>query len=98
METVFPITALQKNTNAVREQACQGLVRITENGRARYVFCAEEVFARTIAEACEDAVFEARMMDAIARGIDDLDKGRYVTTFEEVVAQAGLRCATNERA
>lgn len=54
----------------------EGAVRITEQGVGAYVFCSE------------GAAFEARLMDAVGRGVADIGAGRYVTSVEEAFARA----------
>ena len=48
---VYPASALVKKQPEVKAAARERVVRITEHGRAAYVFASEEVFRREVAEA-----------------------------------------------
>ena len=78
LSPIFPISALQKRQREVKEAAKDDVVRITENGSGAYVFCTEVVFKRALAEAAEEAAYEARMEAAILRGRADIAAGRFV--------------------
>jgi len=39
----------------------------------------------------EEAAYEARLMDAVGRGIADIEAGRYVTSIEEAFKEADKR-------
>ena len=43
---------------------------------------------RRIAEEREDAAFEARLTEAVGRGVADIEAGRYVTSVGEAFARA----------
>jgi hypothetical protein len=79
---IYPITALQKNSKEIRERAEKDIVHITENGSSAYVFCSENVLAERIKREREDAAFEARMGEAIGRGLVDIDTGSFYGTIE----------------
>ena len=78
MSPIFPISALQKKQRDVKEAAKDGIVRITENGVGAYVFCTEAAFKQALADAAEEAAYEARMEAAILRGRADIAEGRFV--------------------
>lgn len=88
MEPIFSMTTLQRNPSQVKEAARDSLVRITEQGAAAYVFCSEEAFERRIAAEREDAAFEARLVEAVGRGISDIESGRFFTSAKEAFAHA----------
>lgn len=95
-DAVFPVSALQKNQREVREAARRKMLRITENGSSAYVFCSEEVLARTIDQAVEDALYERECLEAIERGEEDIAAGRSVTgadAFKAAVANRRKRVA-----
>ena len=83
MEPIYSMTTLQRNPSEVKRAAKDSLVRITEQGAAAYVFCTEEKFEERIAQERADAAYEARVMDAVGRGIADIEAGRYVTSVDE---------------
>ena len=88
MEPIYSMTTLQKNPSEVKKQAKHDLVRITEQGGAGYIFCSEEAFEKRIAKEREEAAYEARLMDAVGRGITDIEAGRYVTSIDEAFENA----------
>lgn len=96
MEPLFSMTTLQRNPSAVKESAQRELVRVTEQGGAGYVFASEDVFERFIARERADAAYEARLMEAVGRGIADIDAGRFTTDVDEAFSRASAlrgRCA-----
>lgn len=88
MEPIFSMTTLQRNPSAVKKEAQESLVRITEQGGQGYIFCSEEAFEARLQREREDAAYEARLLDSVGRGIADIENGRYVTSIEEAFAQA----------
>ncbi len=82
-EAIYPISALAKNPKEVKDAAANGLVRITEQGRGAYIFGTEAEFARAIAEAKEEAVYEERLREAILAGRADKQAGRIHTDHAE---------------
>ncbi|MCH3967136.1 MAG: hypothetical protein PHR15_02000 [Atopobiaceae bacterium] len=82
MEAIFPVSALSKDSAAVREEARKGLVRITENGHGAYVLCSEEVLDEYVQRKAEQLAFEERVNEGIARGLADVEAGR-VYSMEE---------------
>ena len=88
MEPIYSMTTLQRNPSQVKAAARDSVVRITEQGAGAYVFCSEEAFERRIAAEREDAAFEARLTEAVGRGIADIEAGRFTTSVEEAFARA----------
>ena len=88
MEPIFSMTTLQRNPSEVKGAAREGIVRITEQGSSAYVFCSEEAFEEYVAREREDAAYEARLLDAVGRGVADIDAGRYITSVDEAFARA----------
>ena len=84
-------SALQKKQREVKEAAQTDVVRITENGIGAYVFCSESVFKQALAEAAEEAAYEARMEAAILRGRADIAAGRYIEGTDAVRAEIEKR-------
>ena len=82
------MTTLQRNPSVVKQAAHEDVVRVTEQGAPAYVFCSEEVFEERIARERADAAYEALMLDAVGRGIADIEAGRYYTSVEEAFARA----------
>lgn len=79
LESIYSSTALATRQREVKEAAKKNIVRITENGNGAYIFCSEEVFAREIAKAAEEARYEAELDMATSRGRADIEAGRYTT-------------------
>ena len=88
MEPIFSMTALQRNTSEVKEAARKGIVRITEQGGAGFVFASEEAFERRIAAEREDAAYEARLLEAVGRGVADIGAGRFTDSVDDAFAKA----------
>lgn len=84
------MTTLQRNPSQVKDAAKNSVVRITEQGVGAYVFCSEEAFDKRIAQEREDAAFEARLAEAVGRGVADIEAGRYVTSVDETLSRAAL--------
>lgn len=93
MEPIYPITALQKKTAEVKAAAQEDVVRITENGAGAYIFATEEVYEQKIQEAVEEAVYIARIADAIERGRADIAAGRYIEGSDAAWAEIERRAA-----
>jgi transcriptional/translational regulatory protein YebC/TACO1 len=88
MEPIYSMTALQRNTSEVKEAARKGIVRITEQGSAGFIFASEEAFERRIAAEREDAACEARLLDAVGRGAADIGAGRYTQSLDKAFDKA----------
>lgn len=88
MEPIFSMTTLQRSPNEVKSAARDELVRITEQGGGAYIFCSEEAYAARIQKEREDAAYEARLLEAVGRGIADIEAGRYTTSVDAAFARA----------
>ena len=88
MEPIYSMTMLQRNPNTVKAKAKTELVRITEQGGDPYIFCSEAALEERIRKEREDAAYEARLLDAVGRGVADIREGRYVTAIDEAFANA----------
>lgn len=88
MEPIYSMTALQRNTSEVKEAARKDVVRITEQGGAGFIFASEDAFERRIAAEREDAAYEARLLEAVGRGVADIEAGRYTTSIDDAFARA----------
>lgn len=91
MEKIFPSTALIKDQPEVKHHAKEDLVRITEHGKAAYVFCSEEVYERRLSEAAEKALEEYKMEQIIERGREAYLDGRYVIGAEKARVEVAKR-------
>ena len=67
---VYPASALVKKQPEVKAAAREKMVRITEHGRAAYVFASEEVFRREVAEAVAEYGI-VRFLDCISAAASD---------------------------
>ena len=76
MEAIFPISALQKDAAAVRQEAERDLVRLTVDGRGKYVFATEDVLEDYVQRRIEDALFEQRLIEQLERSMDNIEAGR----------------------
>lgn len=92
MEPIYSMTALQRNTAQVKKAARSTIVRITEQGGPGFVFTSEEAFERRLADEREDAAYEARLLDAVGRGMADIESSRFSTSIDDAFEKAaGLR-------
>lgn len=90
---VYPASALVKKQPEVKAVAREKMVRITEHGRAAYVFASEEVFRREVDEAVAEALEAIEMREVILRGREDYAAGRFVTGIEAARAEVARRRA-----
>ena len=88
MEPIHTMTTLQRSPGKVKEDARRGLVRITEQGGENYVFCSESAFDEYVARQREDAAYEARLIDAVGRGLADIEAGRFTESIDDAFARA----------
>jgi PHD/YefM family antitoxin component YafN of YafNO toxin-antitoxin module len=95
MEAIYPITSLQKNVQEVRESAKSNIVHITENGKAAYIFCSEEVLDELISKERDDAAYESYLLAAVREGAEDIEAGRFVTSRGEMFSEAAKRRANH---
>ena len=86
MPAIYPSTALKNEQRAIKAIADKEIVYITENGRGKYLFMSQEVYDREIAEAVEEALYEARMAEALRASRADFEAGRYYSSREELKA------------
>lgn len=91
MEPIYPLTSLAKDTKEVKEQAQKNVVRITENGKAAFIFTSEKMFEERIRAERKDAAYEAYLMHAVGQGVRDIEEGRFAVSREEVFAEAAKR-------
>ncbi len=90
---VYPASALVKKQPEVKAAAREKMVRITEHGRAAFVFASEDVFRREVDEAVAEALEAIEMREVIKRGREDFAAGRYVTGIEAARAEVARRRA-----
>ncbi len=88
MERIYSMTTLQRNPTTVKESARENLVRVTEQGGTGYVFASDEVFERIIAKERADAAYEARLTEAVGRGIADIDASRFANSIDDAFSKA----------
>lgn len=93
MEAIFPVTALQKQQGEVKKAAREGIVRITEKGRAAFIFCSDKVFEEKLQQVAEEAAYEARMMALVERGRQDIAAGRIYEGTESAFTEIEKRAA-----
>ena len=86
MLAIYPSTALKNEQRAIKAIADKEIVYITENGRGKYLFMSQEVYDREIAEAVEEALYGARMAEALRASRADYEAGRYYGSREELKA------------
>ena len=84
MPAIYPSTALKNEQRAIKAIADNEVVYITENGRGKYLFMSQEVHDREIAEAVEEALYEARMAQALRASRADYEAGRFYVSREEL--------------
>lgn len=88
---VYPASALVKKQPEVKAAARERIVRITEHGRAAYVFASEEVFRREVEEAVAEALEAIEMRAVILRGREDYAAGRYLVGIGPARAEVARR-------
>ena len=88
MEPIYSMTTLQRSPSEVKAAAQDNLVRITEQGGGAYIFCSEEALEARIAKEREDAAYEARLLESVARGVADIEAGRFTTTVDDAFKRA----------
>ena len=95
MPAIYPSTALKNEQRAIKAIADEEIVYITENGRGKYLFMSQEVHDREIAEAVEQALYAARMAEALRASRADSAAGRYYTPREDLKAAVERKRAAN---
>ena len=88
MEPLYTMTTLQRNPSLVKEEAKTQLVRITEQKGDSYIFASQAAFEERIRREREDAAYEARLMEAVGRGLADIRDGRFTTSIDDAFAEA----------
>lgn len=76
MEAIFPISALQKDASAVRQEAESDIVRLTVDGRGKYIFATEDVFEEYVNRKVEEALYKERLEESLDRATEDERTGR----------------------
>ncbi len=92
---IYSFAALKSRQREVKDRANSEIVHLTENGNAAYILCSEEVFARELAKAADEARFDQELREAIERGRADIAAGRYVSGLDNI--KASLRDAWDEK-
>ena len=95
MPAIYPSTALKNEQRAIKAIADREVVYITENGRGKYLFMSQEVYDREVAEAVEEALYEARMAEALRASRDDFEAGCYYASREDLMAAVEQKRAAN---
>ena len=86
MAAIYPSTSLKTHQREIKTIADREVVHITENGRGKYIFASEEVFAREIDAAVQQALYEAQLSAALRASRNDFDQGRYYASREDLMA------------
>ena len=95
MPAIYPSTALKNEQRAIKAIADREVVYITENGRGKYLFMSQEVHDREVAKAVEEALYEARMADALRASRADFEAGSYYASREDLKAAVEQKRAAN---
>ena len=95
MTPIFSSTALKNRQREIKAIANEQMVHITENGNGKYIFAAEEVVERAIADAVEEALYEARMAEALRQSRADFAAGRSYSGREKLIAAVEEKRAAN---
>ncbi|MEG2850301.1 MAG: hypothetical protein RR866_01230 [Raoultibacter sp.] len=93
MTAIYSSAALKNRQREVKDAALVDVVHITENGNGAFIFCSEEIFERKMLKAQEEALYEARLSEALDRADDDIVAGRFFTNTEEARQAAEMRRA-----
>ena len=88
---IYPASALVKIQPEVKAAAKKRMVRITEHGRAAFVFASEDVFQREVDEAVAEALEAIEIRQAIKRGREDFATGHFVTGIDAARAELDRR-------
>ena len=86
MPPIYPSTALKNQQREIKQLADTQIVYITENGRGKYVFMSENVFQKQIDSAVENALYEARMAEALRESQEDFAQGRFYSSRADLLA------------
>lgn len=86
MPAIYPSVALKNQQREIKAIADTEIVHITENGRGKYAFMSEAVLQRTIDQAIEEALYEARLRYALQESRKDFEDGRFYSTRDDLMA------------
>ena len=86
MPPIYPSTALKNQQREIKQLADTQIVYITENGRGKYVFMSENVLQKQIDSAVENALYEARMAEALRESREDFAQGRFYSSRADLLA------------
>ena len=86
MPPIYPSTALKNQQREIKQLADTQIVYITENGRGKYVFMPENVLQKQIDNAVENALYEARMAEALRESREDFAQGRFYSSRVDLLA------------
>jgi len=95
MTPIFPSTALKNRQLEIKALADTQIVHITENGHGKYVFTSQEVLDRIVSEAVEEALYEARMMQALRQSRSDIASGRVYSSRSELMEAVAKKRAAH---
>ena len=94
MTPIYPSTALKNRQREIKALADTQMVYITENGHGKYVFASQEVMDRMISDAVEEALYEARLADALRRSREDIAAGRVYESREDLMTAVAQKRAS----
>ncbi len=86
MPPIYPSTALKNQQREIKQLADTQIVYITENGRGKYIFMPENVLQKQIDNAVENALYEARMAEALRESREDFAQGRFYSSRVDLLA------------
>ena len=95
MTPIFPSTALKNRQREIKALADTQMVYITENGHGKYVFASQEVVDRLVSDAVEEALYEARLAEALRRSRADIAAGRVYESRDELMAAVARKRAVD---
>lgn len=76
MTPTYSSAALKTSQREIKDIADREIRYITENGEGKHVLTSQEVPDRTVAEAAESALHEARTAEALEQSRADITVGR----------------------
>lgn len=96
MPPIYPSTALKNQQREIKQLADTQIVYITENGRGKYVFMSENVLQKQIDSAVENALYEARMAEALRESREDFAQGRFYSSRTDLLAAVERKRAQHD--
>lgn len=96
MPPIYPSTALKNQQREIKQLADTQIVYITENGRGKYVFMSENVLQKQIDSAVENALYEARMAEALKESREDFAQGRFYSSRADLLASVERKRAQHD--